>query len=268
MTFGNLIEATFLGLVEGITEFLPVSSTGHLLLTEHFLGFAPAGKTFAVLIQLGAILSVIVVYWARFWNVAIRLPTEPSARRFVIGLILGFLPAAVIGVLAHDFIKKVLFESPATICIALILGGIVLMVIDRLKLEVRQSDAMTLSPRTCFLIGCYQTVAMIPGVSRSGATIVGAMLLGVEKRAAAEFSFFLAVPTMAGAFVYDLYKNWRLLAADDSLLIFVGFVAAFCAALLVGRTMVDFIGRHGFAPFAYYRIGLGAVGLAALWLVG
>ncbi|BBF92092.1 undecaprenyl-diphosphate phosphatase [Blastochloris tepida] len=268
MTLGDLIEATFLGLIEGLTEFIPVSSTGHLLLVGHFLGFESSGKTFEVLIQLGAILAILVVYSTRFVDVAIRLPTDPQARRFVIGIVVGFLPAAVIGVLAHGFIKRVLFETPALVCITLILGGVVLLIVDRLRLPQRHFDAMRLTPLMCFGIGCCQTVAMIPGVSRSGATIVGAMLMGVDKRAAAEFSFFLALPTMAGAFTYDLYKNWSVLSADDGLLILVGFVAAFCAAVLVVKTLLDFVARHGFAPFAYYRIAAGTLGLLGLWLIG
>ncbi|NJL27389.1 MAG: undecaprenyl-diphosphate phosphatase [Thermoanaerobaculia bacterium] len=268
MTLGDLIEATFLGLIEGLTEFIPVSSTGHLLLIGHFLGFESSGKTFEVLIQLGAILAILVVYSARFVDVAIRLPTDPQARRFIIGIVVGFLPAAIIGVLAHGFIKSVLFETPALICTTLILGGVVLLIVDRLRLPKRHHDAMALSPLMCLGIGCCQTLAMIPGVSRSGATIVGAMLMGVDKRAAAEFSFFLALPTMAGAFAYDLYKNWSGLSVDDGLLIVVGFVAAFCAAVLVVKTLLDFVARHGFAPFAYYRIAAGVLGLLGLWLVG
>ncbi|NJL50722.1 MAG: undecaprenyl-diphosphate phosphatase [Blastochloris sp.] len=268
MTLGDLIEATCLGLLEGLTEFLPVSSTGHLLLVGHFLGFESTGKTFEVLIQLGAILAILVVYFQKFFGIAGRLPTDPAARRFVIGIVAGFLPAAAIGVAAHGFIKSVLFQTPALVCTTLIIGGLVLLIIDRLELKPRHHDATALSPLTCFYIGCCQTIAMIPGVSRSGATIVGAMLLGVDKRAAAEFSFFLALPTMAGAFTYDLYKNWSALNTDDGLLIVFGFVAAFCAAVLVVKTLLEFVSRHGFAPFAYYRIAAGTLGLAALWLVG
>lgn len=268
MTLGQLLEALLLGIVEGLTEFIPVSSTGHLLLLGHFLGFESTGKTFEVLIQLGAILAILVVYATRFLDVARRLPTDPAARRFVIGIVLGFLPAAVIGVFAHGFIKTVLFESPALVCTTLILGGVVLLVVDRLPLKPTHRDAMAFPPRLCVAIGFCQALAMIPGVSRSGATIVGAMLLGAHKRAAAEFSFFLALPTMLGAFTYDLYKNRALLGVDDGLLIAVGFAAAFCAAVLVVRTLLDIVARYGFLPFALWRIAVGSLGFLGLLLVG
>jgi undecaprenyl-diphosphatase len=261
-------EAVLLGLLEGLTEFIPVSSTGHILLAGHFLGFESKAKTFEVVIQLGAVLAVLSVYFGRLWRVAMALPSDPAARRFILAILVAFLPAAVIGVLAHGFIKEVLFETPALICIMLIVGGFALLVIDRLHLQPVHTDAMRYPPGLALKIGLFQTLAMVPGVSRSGATIAGALLMGCDKRSAAEFSFFLAMPTMAGAFTYDLYKNRDALSVDDAALIAVGFVAAFVAALLVVRSLLDFVSRHGFTPFAYWRIAVGAAGLLGLWLVG
>ncbi|MEW6122817.1 MAG: undecaprenyl-diphosphate phosphatase [Pseudomonadota bacterium] len=264
MTLGTILEALFLGILEGLTEFIPVSSTAHLLLAGHFLGFESTGKTFEVLIQLGAVLAIVTVYFQRFFRVAMMLPTNPGARRFVIGIVIAFLPAAFIGALAHGFIKTILFESPILICCTLILGGIVLLFIDHVAPEPRYNNAMGLPLSMAFKIGLCQCVAMIPGMSRSGSTIVGAMLMGVDKRAAAEFSFFLALPTMAGAFAYDLYKNRNALTLDDGLLIAIGFVAAFCAAVLVIRSLLDFVSRHGYAPFGWWRIAVGLAGLVGL----
>ena len=222
----NLIEAFILGIVEGLTEFLPVSSTGHLLLLGHFLGFESNGKTFEVLVQLGAILAITLVYFRRLLDIALRIPSDPSARRFVIGVLIAFLPAAVIGALLHSFIKGVLF-NPFIVCCTLIAGGLILLVVDELELQEKHTDATTFPLPMYFKIGLIQCLAMVPGVSRSGSTIVGAMLLGASKRAAAEFSFFLAMPTMAGAFAYDLLKSYKFLTFDDGVMIGVGFVAAF-----------------------------------------
>jgi undecaprenyl-diphosphatase len=263
----TIFGALLLGFVEGLTEFIPVSSTGHILLLGHFLGFESTGKTFEVLIQLGAILAVLIVYFTRLWKIALALPHDPAARRFVAGILLAFLPAAFIGVLAHGFIKEVLFETPALICTTLLVGGLVLLWIDRLELKPRYHDVMDYPISLCLKIGFCQTLAMIPGVSRSGATIGGALLLGTDKRSAAEFSFFLAMPTMAGAFAYDLYKNRASLSPDDLWLIAIGFVMAFFAALFVVRTLLNFVGRHGFAPFAYWRIAVGLAGFAGLYLL-
>jgi undecaprenyl-diphosphatase len=265
---GTFLEAILLGFIEGLTEFIPVSSTGHLLLAGHFLGFESSGKTFEVLIQLGAVLAVLSVYSAKLWRVALALPTDPAARRFVIAILVAFLPAAVIGALAHGFIKTVLFETPALICVMLIVGGIALLAIDRLDLRPVHTDAMRYPIGLAFRIGLFQCLAMVPGVSRSGATIAGALLMGCDKRSAAEFSFFLAMPTMAGAFAYDLFKNRDLLSFDDAALIAVGFVAAFVTAVIVVRSVLDFVSRHGFAPFAYWRLAVGSAGLIALAIFG
>lgn len=268
MDLWNLIEAGLLGLIEGLTEFIPVSSTAHLLLAGHFLGFDSPGNSFEVLVQLGAILAILSVYAARLWSLATSLPSSPKARRFVGAILLAFLPAAVIGFLAHDFIKSVLFETPALICSVLIVGGIVLLLIDRMDLKPRYTDVTDYPLSLAFKIGLCQCLAMIPGTSRSGATIAGALLMGTDKRSAAEFSFFLAMPTMAGAFTLDLIKNYDKLASDDIAIIAVGFVMAFLAGVIVVKSLLDFVSRHGFAPFAWWRIAVGTAGLVGLWLAG
>ncbi len=266
MTLAKMLEAMLLGILEGGTEFIPVSSTGHLLLATHFLKFETTGKTFEVLIQLGAILAVVVVYFTRLAKVAFAVPYDPAARRFALGIVLAFIPAAVAGVLLHGFIKTVLFESPMVIAIALIVGGIVLIVVDKIAFNPKYQDAMALPPLTALGIGLFQCLALITGVSRSGSTIVGALLLGLDRRAAAEFSFFLAMPTMLGAFTYDLAKNYKNFTMDDGVLVVIGFVAAFCAALVVVRAVLDFVSRNGFAVFGWWRIIVGSAALIGLYL--
>lgn len=266
MTLGKLLEALLLGLLEGGTEFIPVSSTGHLLLATHFLKFDTTGKSFEVLVQLGAILGVVVVYFTRLARVAFAVPFDPAARRFALGILLAFLPAAVAGVLLHGFIKTVLFESPMVIAIALIAGGIILLFADRIAFNPRYRDAMALPPLTALGIGLFQCLALVPGVSRSGSTIVGALFLGLDRKAAAEFSFFLAMPTMLGAFTYDLAKNYKNFTLDDGVLVVVGFVAAFCAALVVVRAVLDYVSRNGFALFGWWRIIVGSAALIGLYL--
>jgi len=262
------LQTVVLGFVEGLTEFLPVSSTGHILLLEHFFGLTTeANKTFAILIQLGAILAILYAYFGRLWKIARALPHDPNARRFVFGVLVAFLPAAVIGVLLHGFIKGVLF-NPWIICVSLIVGGFILMVVDRLDLPVRYTEATRFPLKTYAAIGFIQCIAMIPGVSRSGSTIVGAMALGADKRSAAEFSFYLAMPTMAGAFAYDLLKSYKILSFDDAAMIVVGFLVAFVSALFVVRTLLDYVSRHGFTVFAWWRIVVGSAGLAGLLVFG
>ncbi len=265
----DYLKALILGVVEGLTEFIPVSSTGHLLLLDHFLGIGEGdfGKTFAVLIQLGAILAILSVYFGKLWNVAITLQSSDRSRRFVIGVLLAFLPAALFGALLHGFIKDVLF-NPFLVCCTLIAGGLILLVVDDLELEVMHDDAMSFPVAMYIKIGLIQCLAMVPGVSRSGSSIVGAMLLGASKRAAAEFSFFLAMPTMAGAFAYDLLKNYKDLSADNVLVIAIGFVAAFVAGLIVVRKLLDIVSNYGFKPFAWWRIIVGGLGLVMLLTFG
>jgi undecaprenyl-diphosphatase len=257
-----------LGLVEGLTEFIPVSSTGHLLLLGHFLGFNSPGKTFEVLIQLGSILAILSVYAAKLLRLAVDLPSSARARRFVLAVLVAFLPAAVIGALAHKYIKEILFESPLLVCTTLIVGGVVLLAVDKMRLQPRYHDVMDIPVPLALAIGFCQCLAMIPGVSRSGATIVGALLLGVDKRSATEFTFFLAMPTMVGAFAYDLYKNYAGLTFADLQSIALGFVVAFVAGVVVVRYLLQFVSTHGFAPFAWWRILVGGLGLTALAMLG
>ncbi|MBB4143521.1 undecaprenyl-diphosphate phosphatase [Rhizobium rhizoryzae] len=264
----SIVGALVLGLIEGLTEFIPVSSTAHVLLAGHFMGFRSPGNTFAVLIQLGAILAILLVYFQKLLQIALALPHSTQARRFVLTVLLAFLPAAIIGALAHDFIKSVLFETPMLICVMLIVGGFILLTVDKMSLRPRYTDITQYPAGLAFKIGLFQCLAMIPGTSRSGATIVGALLMGTDKRSAAEFSFFLAMPTMLGAFVLDLYKNRNALSFDDAGIIAIGFVAAFVTALLVVRSLLDFVSSRGFAPFAYWRILVGTAGLIGLLVFG
>ena len=282
------LAAILLGLVEGLTEFIPVSSTGHLLLAKQALGLADEPwNTFIVMIQLGAILAVVAVYFVRLWKVLLGLPgKDPAARRFAISVLLAFLPSAVLGLLLHDFIKDVLFNT-TIVCISLIVGGVALIVLERwsdagtmglrrrvkdgvVTLEQRDlaEDAMKLTWKTAIGVGLWQCLSIIPGVSRSGATIVGGLLLGVDKKAAAEFSFFLAIPTMVGAFALDFWESRDLITGDVAGLIAIGFVVSFISGLFVVRFLVDFVGRYGFAPFSIWRIVVGIVGLIAIQAYG
>lgn len=262
----DYLQATFLGIVEGLTEFIPVSSTGHLILLIDLLGFeGPPGKVFEIAIQLGAILAVCVVYWQRLFDTLIGLGRDQTANRFTVNILLGVVPALVIGFFAHGFIKGALF-NPWVVSVALVVGGIAILLIERFvgRGEVRGVDDFTFG--LSLRIGLLQCLAMIPGVSRSGATIMGARLLGVQRAAAAEYSFFLAVPTMVAATSYDLYKNWSGLTLDGLGLIAVGLVVSFICAALVVRGVIAFINRYGFVPFAIYRIAIGLVMLAVLGL--
>jgi undecaprenyl-diphosphatase len=263
----TIVGALILGFIEGLTEFLPVSSTGHILLLGEVIGFESKEKTFEILIQLGAILALLSVYFNRLWSLFIKMPKSKSTRYFITGIFVGFITAALIGVIAYDFIKTVLFETPILICAMLIIGGLILLFVDQLKLKPKYFDVMDYPLSLCLKIGLFQCLAMIPGTSRSGATIVGALLLGADKRSAAEFSFFLAMPTMAGAFAYDLYKNFNILTADDLNYILVGFIMAFITAVAVVRVLLDFISKHGFAIFAWWRMIVGTLGLVWIYLV-
>ena len=265
----DVIKAIVLGVVEGLTEFLPVSSTGHLLLFEHFFGAEADQKafwdSFAVLIQFGAILALLSIYFTRLWKIALGMFTNADDRRFVIGVLVAFLPAAVIGAALHGFIKGVLFNV-WIVCISLIVGGVVLLWIDRVTPRPRYHDATRFPLLTYLIIGFCQCLAMIPGVSRSGATIVAAMLLGADRRSAAEFSFYLAMPTMAGAFAYELYKSWGTISAASPFIVAVGFVVSFISAWIVVKTFLDYVSSHGFSLFGWWRIIVGAAGLVALGL--
>ena len=273
MNLQSIFDAVLLGILEGITEFIPVSSTGHLLLATEFLGLGDEGRkafwdTFNVLIQLGAILAVVVVYFGRLWRVFVTLPNDPQSRRFAVSVAAAFLPSAIVGLLAHDFIKTVLFNSPTLICVVLIVGGVLLALLDRYDVKPVHPDAMRFPLGVALAIGLFQCLSIVPGVSRSGATIAGALLMRCDKRAAAEFSFFLAIPTMLGAFILDFYENSGVLSGQDIGIVAIGFVVSFVAALIVVRTFVDFVARHGFAPFAWWRIAIGTAGLTAIWAFG
>jgi undecaprenyl-diphosphatase len=263
----DLIKAFVLGVIEGLTEFLPVSSTGHLLLVERFFGFADDdfGKTFAVLIQFGAILALLSIYFMRLWQLFTGMFNDPEARRFVAGVLVAFLPAAVIGALGHEFIKQVLF-NPWIVCFTLIAGGAVLLWIDQIELKPRYRDVMTYTMPMYLIIGLTQCLAMFPGVSRSGTTIVTGMLLGADRRSSAEFSFWLAMPTMAGAFAFDLYKNQGEMSANNFIIVAVGFAVSFISAWIVVKTFLDYVSRHGFALFAWWRVIVGVIGLVGLAL--
>lgn len=264
----DVITAIILGIVEGVTEFLPVSSTGHLILASALLGYnSEYWALFNIVIQLGAILAIVVLYWRTFWAVLQGLLRfDPTSVRFVRNLIVAFLPAAVIGVALHKQIEKLL-GSPLTVAIALIVGGIAIIGIERTVKEGRIKGVAEIPLPKVIGIGFIQCLAMIPGVSRSGATILGALSLGVERRTAAEFSFFLAIPTMLGATVLELVTKRHELMAANSVgfgLIAIGFVVAFVVALLVVKWFVGLVGRTGFSPFGWYRIAVGALALVLL----
>jgi undecaprenyl-diphosphatase len=262
----NYLIAALLGIIEGLTEFLPVSSTGHLILFDDLLGFqAPPGRTFEVMIQLGAILALITLYFGKLWGTLIGLPTDPAARRFALLLIVAFLPAMVLGATFHKQIKELLF-APEVVAVSLIVGGIIILIVEAAQKRVLYEGVDNIPLGRGFVIGVAQAMAMIPGVSRSGATIIGGLLMGLERRTAAEFSFFLSIPTMSAAFAYDAFANRDTLSFDDTGLIAVGFVAAFIAALLVVKPFLTIVSKIGFAPFANYRMVLGTVELAQLYL--
>ena len=261
-----LWKTVVIGIVEGLTEFLPVSSTGHIILAEELLHFqGPPGKVFEIVIQLGSILAVCFLYRAKIWGTLIGvLRRDQVALHFAAAIVVAFLPAAVVGVAAHKYIKAALF-NPTVVAVSLIVGGIVILLIERFALRPRVKSVEEIDLKTALFIGVCQCLAMIPGVSRSGSTIMAARVFRVDRATAAEFSFFLAMPTMLGATVYDLLKNWSTLNWDGAALMAVGFVVAFITAALVVGAFVRFISRHGFAVFAWYRIVVGSVALALLF---
>lgn len=262
----TFLEAILLGLVEGITEFLPISSTGHLILVGDLMGFeGPPGRVFEVVIQLGAILAVCTVYWTKLWFRARTVFIDRAAQRFWVALLIAFLPAAILGFLLHGLIKTYLF-NPWTVSFALIIGGVAIIVIERMAKNVRFTTIESVPLTRIGAVGLCQAVAMFPGVSRSGATIMGGLLLGLDRKTAAEFSFLLAIPTMLGASTLDLWKNRALLSADDASLLGVGFAAAFVTAFLTVKLAIAFVSRVGFQPFGYYRIVVGSIMLLILIL--
>ncbi|MBK5264713.1 MAG: undecaprenyl-diphosphate phosphatase [Alphaproteobacteria bacterium] len=262
----DMLTVILLGIVEGLTEFIPVSSTGHLVLAGELLGFkSQTSGTFEIVIQLGAILAVVALYWKRFWQVLIGLGgANPAAIAFTRNIALGFLPSAVIGLIIYKAVKAML-ENPIIVAVALILGGIAILIIERMVKEPRIFMVEGMGWKTALGVGMVQCLSMIPGVSRSGATIMGALSMGVERKTAAEFSFFLAVPTMLAASGYDVLKSGGSLGADDWTAIAIGFVVSFVVALIVIKWFIGVVSKYGFAPFAWYRIVAGSVAL--VWLL-
>jgi undecaprenyl-diphosphatase len=254
-----------LGIVEGLTEFLPVSSTGHLIVTGYALGFTGEfAKTFEIAIQLGSILAVVVYFRARLVDLARRFPTDAGVRVFVAGVALAFLPAAIVGFVAHGAIKAYLF-TPKTVALALIAGGVAILLIEARPGAAGVTDLEAVGPRTALWVGLAQCLALFPGVSRAGATIMGGLVVGMDRKTASEFSFFLALPTMFAATLYDAYKNRALLAEENAMWLVLGLAAAFVTALAVIALFLAFIKRHTFRVFAYYRIVFGLVVLALFW---
>ncbi len=257
MDLHQLISALILGIVEGLTEFLPVSSTGHLIIVGSLLDFNDAkGKVFEIAIQFAAILAVVWVYRERLGRAVAGLGSEPAARRFALNILVAFLPAAVLGVLFIKEINAYLF-NPLVVASTFILGGLLILWAERRKHVIRVTEVDGMSWRDALKVGFAQTLAMVPGTSRSGATIIGGLFFGLSRKTATEFSFFLAIPTMLGATVYDLYKHWALFSASDLPLFLVGGVASFVSALIAVRGLLRYISGHDFTVFAWYRIAFG-----------
>jgi undecaprenyl-diphosphatase len=264
----GLFVPLVLGILEGLTEFLPVSSTGHLLLAGHFFGLTQPAA-FIVLIQLGAILAIVTIYFTRLLTlIRDALTGKAYAWRFAVAVILACLPAIVAGVLLHDVIQGALWESPVLICSCLVVGGVILLIVDRMPKRVVYDDIYQYPWYLALIIGLFQMLSLVPGVSRSGSTVVGAMLFGASKRSAAEFTFFIALPIMIGAFGYDLYKSRDLIDMSAGLNIAIGFAAAFVVGAIVVKYLLNFVSSYGFAPFAWWRILVGGVGLIAIFFLG
>lgn len=261
-----LIKALILGVIEGLTEFLPISSTGHLILAGDLLGFNDEkGKVFEIVIQTGAMLAIVWEYRARFAAVLTGLASQAAAQRFAFNLIVAFMPAAVLGLAFGKYIKAYLFK-PVPVAAAFIIGGLIILWVERRERTHHIASVDEMNWKDALKVGLAQSFALIPGTSRSGATIIGGMLFGLSRRAATEFSFFLAVPTLVAAGLYDLYKNRALLSAADLPMFGVGSVAAFVSAFLCVRWLLRYITTHDFRLFAWYRIVFGVVVLATAWL--
>jgi undecaprenyl-diphosphatase len=259
VTADSLLAAVVLGLVEGATEFIPVSSTGHLIVASAWLGRTDeAAKTFDIFIQLGAILAIVWLYRARLTATVLAARTDPASRQLLLNLAIAFLPAAIVGFLLHDWIKTYLFRVPV-VAAALIVGGVAILLIERWRPRERVADADRVPPKIALGIGLAQVLSLVPGTSRSGATILGGYALGLSRRAATEFSFFLAIPVMFAATLYDLLKSAGSLTAADAPGFAVGFVVSFLSALVVVNGFLRYVSRHSFTAFAWYRIGFGAL---------
>ena len=262
-----LAKAAVMGIVEGLTEFLPVSSTGHLILAGSLLGMTDEkSKVFDIAIQTGAILAVVIVYWKRLSGAVLGLGSSAKARRFVLNVAIGFLPAAVIGFFVYKSIKAYLFNGPV-VAAAFIVGGLIILWVEKRASPhpARIVDVDQMTPLDALKVGFVQCLGMIPGTSRSGATIIGGMLLGLSRKAATDFSFFLAIPTLIAAGGYSLFKERKLLSSADVPLFAVGFAVSFIAAWFCVRWLLRYISTHDFTPFAWYRIGFGIVVLATAW---
>ena len=261
-----LFKSLLLGLVEGATEFLPISSTGHLIIVGDLMNFLDKEKrdVFEIVIQLGSILSVCWLYHARLFKIVRTLKNDIQAQRFVLQLLVAFLPLAILGLLFHHQIKAVLFK-PLPVAIALIVGGLVILVIEKISPKAHVLNIESMTVLDAFKIGCAQALALIPGVSRSGATILGGMSFGLSRQVATEFSFFLAIPVMFAATGYDLLKNRDLLTVDDAGLFLVGFIAAFLSALVAIKSLIRYVAGHDFRIFAWYRIALGIAVMVYFW---
>lgn len=260
-----LFKAFILGLVEGATEFLPISSTGHLIIVGDLLDFNDSkGIVFEIVIQLGAILAVCFEFRKRLTNTIAHLFTEPSAQGFAFNLIIAFMPAALLGLAFHDYIKQYLF-SPITVAIALIVGGLAILLIERFSQQSHTQQIEAITKTQALQIGLAQSLALVPGVSRAGATILGGMLFGLTRQTATEFSFFLAIPIMFAATGYDLLKSWQLLSVADLPMFAIGFITAFLSAILVIKVLIKYVAHHDFTVFAWYRILFGVLVLAYFW---
>ncbi|OYQ40753.1 undecaprenyl-diphosphatase [Rhodoferax sp. TH121] len=265
-----LIKAAIMGVVEGLTEFLPISSTGHLILAGALLDFLDHDKrqVFEIAIQTGAIFAVILVYWQKIRDTLVALPTEKQAQRFAVNVAIGFVPAVLLGLLFGKFIKAHLF-TPTIVATTFIVGGFIILWAERRQATnpktVRVADVDAMTPLDALKVGLVQCLAMVPGTSRSGATIIGGMLLGLSRKAATDFSFFLAIPTLIGAGGYSLYKERALLSVADVPLFAVGLLASFVSAWLCVRWLLKFISTHSFVGFAYYRIVFGVIVLVTAW---
>ena len=266
MDFMLLGKAAIMGVVEGLTEFLPISSTGHLILAGALLGFDDEkAKVFDIAIQTGAIFAVILVYWQKIYSTVKALPYQVEAQRFVMNVVIGFFPAVLLGLLFGKIIKQHLF-IPEVVAVTFIVGGLVILWAERRPPStVRIRAVEDMRGRDALLVGLVQCLAMVPGTSRSGATIIGGMLLGLSRKAATDFSFFLAIPTLIGAGVYSLYKERAMLSLDDLPMFAVGLVVSFVSAWICVRWLLKYIASHSFEVFAWYRIVFGLVVLGTAW---
>ena len=267
MDYWIAVQALILGIVEGLTEFLPISSTGHQIIVADLLGFGgDRAMAFNIIIQLGAILAVVWEYRRKILDVVVGLPKQAEAQRFTVNLLIAFFPAVVLGVIFADLIHHYLF-NPITVATALVVGGIVMLWAEKRQHEVHAESVDDMTWKDALKIGFAQCLAMIPGTSRSGATIIGGLLFGLSRKAATEFSFFLAMPTMVGAAVYSGYKYRDLFQASDLPVFAIGFITSFVFAMIAVRALLKLIGNHSYAAFAWYRIGFGLL-ILATWLFG